>query len=272
MVARDGGSYNGALSGGDDDGGFEFTTAMAVLVTLVCMFVVLAALFVRTSSKRQQQPSMGLRRRRRSYDDDDDDEIASVGKGSSISIGNVMCRDDDVEMDVACVERDLRVMKSRNDDDGDETDYSVGGFSVSIAVTGGGGEGGAQQHKWSRFITGSKSFGSGVGRSFIIMAPATRSYRRSRTRQRRRIRRWRARSPPRQRNGRITTPRRRNGRTTTMTTKTTTPPDRLPSNLRFSASSRIDITTTTISFADSNKYKFFVHLDIITLYKFFSSH
>ena len=39
MVARDGGSYNGALSGGDDDGGFEFTTAMAVLVTLVCMFV-----------------------------------------------------------------------------------------------------------------------------------------------------------------------------------------------------------------------------------------
>ena len=113
---------------------------------------------------------MGLRRRRRSYDDDDDDEIASVGKGSSISIGNVMCRDDDVEMDVACVERDLRVMKSRNDDDGDETDYSVGGFSVSSAVTGGGGgggEGGAQQqHKWSRFITGSKSFGSGVGRSF----------------------------------------------------------------------------------------------------------
>mmetsp|Transcript_9410 Transcript_9410/g.22962 ORF Transcript_9410/g.22962 Transcript_9410/m.22962 type:complete len:669 (-) Transcript_9410:143-2149(-) len=172
VVARDGGSYNGALSGGDDDGGFEFTSAMAVLVTLVCMFVVLAALFVRTSSKRQQQPSsMGLRRRRRrgrSYDDDDDDddELASVGKGSSISIGNVMCRDDDVEMDVACVERDLRVMKSRNDDDGDETDYSVGGFSVSIAVTGGGGEGGAQQHKWSRFITGSKSFGSGVGRSF----------------------------------------------------------------------------------------------------------
>jgi len=34
----------------------------------------------------------------------------------------------------------------------------------------------------------------------------------------------------------------------------------------------IDITATTISFADSNKYKFFVHLDIITLYKFFSSH
>jgi len=103
------------------------STSMAILVALGCLLIVLVALFAHTSRPKQQE-QRSSKKSSSSKGNGGKGGAKWVNHGSeSSSVGTYRDDDDEVEMDIRDMEKDLHVMKSHDD-------YSVGEFSVSSAA------------------------------------------------------------------------------------------------------------------------------------------